>query len=853
MKGMMEKFVAIDVETTGLDKEKNEIIEIGAAKFINGELVDKFSQLVSIEGEIPEDVIRITGITNKDLRGKPKIEEVQEDFNNFIQNFLLVGHNISFDIGFLEKCIEIKNPVVDTLELSHILLPFVKNHSLTTIADYLGINVQVAHRAYEDAMNSGKILLKLLEIIENMHPDILFTISEILDINHPLYSIFHNAIDVSVKKGMSRKSYPFPFPVNVRIPEIEKKVIINKKINTYFENELIQKREVQVKMAEAVRENFANGRFLIIEAGTGAGKSLGYLIPSIIESYENEKPVYISTYTKNLQDQIFNKDIPLSEKITEIPVKTVILKGKNNYLCLKKLKSVLKEGNKIFTRREKVSISTVYFWSNLTKTGDITEITSYLEPGIWELFQVDETCSDRECPLYNQCYYKRIKKEEETANIVLVNHHLFFSGDSKGEIVVFDEAHELDNAITNSISIKSGLSNIRFILTEIKWQLKRDKKNTKEIDAIISDIYRISLEYGEEFLKENPYGRGFFNHIPTNNIVEILDRIEKLTKKLDRYEVLKKMCEMLEESINNFRFILKQEDETFCYFAEVPRNKPEAIRFVAAPIDISSYFQEKAESVFHSLVFTSATIKMGNSFDFFLKTLGLNKFPERTHTVDLGDIFPFEKQVMAIIPSHFPFPSEKRFIKEVVKFIGKNILKLGKGTLVLFTSYQYLNDSYEDISNMAKNLGISCYAQNISGSKDSILKSFKDEFSSILLGTGSFWQGIDVPGKALEILIIPKIPFPNMSDPIIVSRIKYLRKKGVDPFYNYQVPLAVMKYRQGFGRLIRTFSDRGVFIILDTRILVKEYGKIFIDSIPVPLHIVDSYEKIVEMIQDWLR
>jgi len=848
------EFVALDTETTGLNCDRDEIIEIGGVKFVDGNITDKFSQLISIDRELPEDVVRLTGITNKALKGKPKISEVSDELKAFIQDLPVVGHKVSFDLDFLGKKISIPNPSIDTLELANILFPFVRNHSLVTLAEYLGITVDVAHRAYEDAKNAGLVLLKTLEIIENIHPDILQTIADILGREHPLFSIFQAGVEASVKKGMSREQYPFPSPINVRIPEKKENITVKEDIRAYFDNELIQKRDVQIRMANAVKSAFDKERFLILEAGTGSGKSLGYLIPSIAVSYKQDKPMYISTYTKNLQNQIFYKDIPLSEKLTGIPVKTVIVKGQNNYLCLDKMKSVIREGNRNFSREEKDSIASIFFWSKITKTGDRTEITSYLEPGIWELFQVDETCKNKECPLYNQCYYKRIKKESETANIILVNHYLFFSGEVKSEIVVFDEGHELESAITNSISVRVRFSNIRFILTEIKWYLKKNKKSAREIEEILPDGYKIFKEYGEKFLKRNPYGRGFFAGLSIDNITGVIDKIDAIYMKLNKYEEIKKICEMLKEEIDNFRFILNQADEKFCYFAEVNKRKPASIEFIAAPIDISDYFIEKAENTFKSAIFTSATIKMGKSFDFFVKTLGLDKFQDKMDIVDLGDIFPFKKQVLAIIPANFPSPSQKgsAFIDAVTEFIAETILASGKGTLALFTSHQYIRDAYKNISNMAKKLGISCYAQNITGSKESIMRNFKDDAPAVLLGTGSFWQGIDVPGKALEILVITKIPFPNMSDPIIVSRIKHLRKKGIDPFYNYQVPLAVIKYRQGFGRLIRKFSDRGVFIILDTRILLKEYGKVFIESVPVPLHIVESPVKIVEMIKEWL-
>jgi len=849
-----DKFVALDVETTGLDESADEIIEIGAVRFAEGKPVDKFSQLLSADKEIPEEVVRLTGIRKSDLRGKPEISDITQIFKNFIQGLPIVGHNISFDIGFLNKDINIKNPLIDTFEISRILLPYAKSYSLVNIAEYLGINVEVAHRAYDDAMNSGLIFLKLLEIIENTHPDILQTISGILGTKHPLFSIFQEGIEASFKKGTTRKNYSFPSPINVRIPERKDDIAIGKEIKAYFENELLQKREVQIKMAEAVKTAFEKERFLTVEAGTGAGKSLGYLIPSIAVSYKENMPIYISTYTKNLQNQIFYKDIPLAEKITGISVKTVILKGKNNYLCPEKMKVVLKERNKNFTKEERDAIAAIFFWSSITRTGDITEANFFLEPGIWELFKVDETCKNKECPIYNRCYYNKVKKEAETANVILVNHHLFFSGEIKGEIAVFDEAHELENAITNSISIKAGFSSIRFLLTEIKWYLKRNKKKTKDIDDVLLYSDRIFKLYGEQFLEKNPYGRGFFNGLSPHNIVDILNNVEEIYKNIKKTEELKKICEILETKVNEFKFVLNQEDKKFCYFAEVYKRKPEAIKFIAAPIDVSDYFVEKAENIFKSAVFTSATIKMGNSFDFFLKTLGLTKFEEKVDILDLGDIFPFKKQVLGIIPSDFPSPSSKGnvFINAVSEFINEVILPLGKGTLILFTSHQYLHDAYDEVSDTAKKMGIPCYAQNITGSKDAIIRSFKDELPALLLGTGSFWQGIDVPGKALEVLVITKIPFPNMSDPIIVSRIKHLREKGIDPFYNYQVPLAAVKYRQGFGRLIRKFSDRGIFIILDTRILLKEYGKIFIESIPVPLHIVKSQSQIIDMIQEWL-
>lgn len=845
--GIYENFVAFDLETTGLNPNSEEIIEIGLVKFSEGKVVQEFSQTVNPGKQVSDYVLMLTGIKQKELDESPVIQKFIPEIKEFIGDFPVVGHNISFDISFLEKHFPVKNASYDTLKLSRIYLPFVVSHKLSTVADYLGIDYKEVHRAKEDARVSGEIFMRIFEVARNINPSILKKQLNVLQGKMCEDEFVKECLEFSLSKGLNRKSYPFEIPKNYLEHRDEKNVFEDKEdIREYFKKESLEERLSQIKMAELVDEALSNNKFLIVEASGGTGKSLAYLVPSIVAIIKNKEQMYVSSYTKNLQQQLFNKDIPLAEKITGCGINAVLRKGKSNYLCIKKFRELPSELNPVY-------LSALYMWGYLTGTGDIAEINYITREINRGLFNLDESCRRRNCPFYNECFYYKMMGHCRNADLVLVNHALFFTGNLNVSKVVFDEAHEMEKAATDGFSIGTGHSEIQSILRNLKRKVSPGVAG--KIDDLVKLTGKVFNRMGEKFMEENDYRVGFYGNIGMDPLRQILESMRGLLSQLDSEEEdMDIMISKLKEVIFNLDFIIHQDEEDRVYYAELRnRRRPSSIEFIAAPLSVGDFLEEYLYSNLDSIVMTSATLSVGESFDFMRYILGLTGYDERLNVTSLPDTYNFREQAMTIVPRYLKFPGNPGFIEEVAVFIRDLILPVSRGTLVLFTSYKHMKGVYNLLQDTFEEKGREILIQGYGVSRSKLLENFKESKDSVLFGTSSFWQGIDVPGKALEIVVIEKLPFPNPSDPFISAKSSYLENQGVGGFSSYLLPLSVLRFKQGFGRLIRSTHDMGVVCILDKRVVEKSYGSVFLESLPTSVSIVNSSLQVKEALRKWFE
>ncbi|MEO0292818.1 MAG: helicase C-terminal domain-containing protein [candidate division WOR-3 bacterium] len=841
-----ESFVSLDLETTGLDFNHEKIMEIGLVLFEKGDISYKFSKTINPGKTVSDNVLILTGITQEELNGSEPLEELIPTIKDFIKDKPIVGHNIDFDINFLRKHIPIENPIYDTLVLSKIYLPFAPSHKLLNLAEYLNIPYEEGHRALADAEIAGNVFLRIFELMTELDPYLLKTQLDLLSYKYPESEIIKKALEISLHKGLNRKPYPYNIPVNFR--ENRKKGEVKKlpSVKDYFNYEGLETRPSQVKMAELVDATLRGNEFLLIESSSGTGKSLAYLIPSILISRMEKKPIYISSYTKTLQDQLFTKDIPFAEKITGCGVNTVLRKGRSNYLCLKKLKELPKN-------LDPVSLCSLFFWSSITKTGDLSEI-SYLFRDINKaLISMDESCNKESCPYYDVCFYYKMKNRLGNADLILVNHALFFTGKPDAKKVIFDEAHELESAATSGFSTTISFGEIQGVLSNIIRGTK-DRKISKKIVEIIDKTKEIFQSISAK-VPDRDSQEGFYNREQISSLLFICEELEEVYKLFEAIEEEEKyLGDQLQEIIRKLKIIIEQDEEDRVFYYRLPnKDRPLSIELIAAPLDISSYLREALYPELDSFVMTSATLTVGESFDFIKEVLGLRNLGERLKEISLPETYRYKEQALTIIPTYLSDPGEEIFIEEVGQFLVDVILPSERGTLVLFTSYKHMKGVYQKVLGEFDKAGRELLIQTPGKSRKKLLKLFEENRSSVLLGTGSFWQGIDVPGESLEIVIIEKLPFPNPSEPIIGARAEYFEKRGLGGFSSYILPLSVLRLKQGFGRLIRSTKDTGVVFILDKRVLDKFYGSIFLESLPTEISIVHSSLEAKNALRLWFE
>jgi predicted DnaQ family exonuclease/DinG family helicase len=843
----IEPFVALDLETTGLDPENEKIIEVGLVLFENGNVTERFSKTVNPGKTVSDHVLILTGIKQKDLDRSESLEKIIPDIKNFIKDKPIVGHNVAFDIKFLSKSFPVENPTYDTISLSRIYLPFVTSHKLSNIVEYLNIPYENAHRASEDAEMSGRILLKIFDLMTNLNPELLKRQLDIMEKKFPESEIIKSALEISLRKGLNREPYPFEIPVNFRENRGNGSCQRRSSIKEYFEHETLENRPSQIQMAELVDSSLGNGEFLLVESSAGTGKSLAYLIPSILISRDEKTPIYISSFTKNLQQQLFYQDIPFAERITGCGVNTVLRKGRLNYLCLQKIKGLP-------TDIEPVSLCALLLWSFLTRTGDLSEISYVFREINKGLIAMDETCQKEICPYFEACFYYNMMKRLKDADLILVNHALFFTGNLNTTKVIFDEAHELESAATSGFSMSISFGGIQAALNNISKSIKNNKIE-KEIKKTIDKAKESFEKIAEKILSASDYNEGLYKdqEISTLRFLEgALEEIISMIEPLELEDDTEK--ENLKEIMLNLRTIIEQkEDDRVFYYKFLNKQRLSSMELIAAPLDVAPYLEELLYPILESFVMTSATLTVGESFDFIKNILGLNSLGDRLKEISLPETYKFKEQALTIVPAYLSDPGEDDFIEQVSQFIKDIILPEERGTLVLFMSYKHMKGVYQQVSSDFDMLGRELLMQGFGKSRKKLLTLFKENKNSVLFGTGSFWQGIDVPGESLEIVVIEKLPFPNPSEPLVGAKSAYFEKKGLGGFSYYILPLSVLRFKQGFGRLIRSTRDMGVVFILDRRVLDKSYGSAFLDSLPTEISVVRSSLETQNALRAWFE
>jgi ATP-dependent DNA helicase DinG len=594
----------------------------------------------------------------------------------------------------------------------------------------------------------------------------------------------------------------------------------------------------QLKMAQEVETVLADKRHLLVEAGTGTGKTLAYLIPVIASG----KRVIISTGTKNLQEQLYYKDIPFLRKHFDRPLSVAYMKGRNNYLCRQKLYET--QARPVLTGLIEIEdFRMIHEWETATETGDRAELKKLPEDStVWpKLDARRELCAGQKCEQFERCFITLMHQRAREADIIIVNHHLFFADLAlrdedyasiipSYEAVVFDEAHEVEDVAGQHFGLQ--VSNFRFD------ELARDIQSTaagmgvgsRDLNRAIEALRIRSQAFFTLFEKNQ--GRTSFQHregfrqhnekeysLLLNALGMVGTQLKLVPKQVDEIIPLERRTAELDREL---RFLMEGEDERYVYWIE--RRGQRGVFLQATPIDVSEILAQRLFDEVPTVVLTSATLAVKDSFSFMRGRLGVSHADELV----VPSHFDWREQVVFYVPSNLPDPRAAEFVRAAADQI-MSLLESSRGrAFVLFTSHQQMRAVYDIVSFAVQ------YPTLLQGTapNSALLEEFRTTDHCVLFGTSSFWQGVDVPGEQLSMVIIDKLPFAVPSDPVVEARIKTLRQAGGDPFFEYQVPQAVLALKQGFGRLIRHKKDRGALVLLDNRILRARYGKIFLDSLP---------------------
>ncbi|HHX65920.1 MAG TPA: DEAD/DEAH box helicase family protein [Chloroflexi bacterium] len=937
---MPRTYVALDLEFTGLDAQRDEIIEIGLVRFAGDEVQETFTSLVNSRRPVPYKIQQMSGITQEEVRRAPTLESLRGRVLSFVRSHPVIGHNIEMDLRYLNRQgMPLQNLAIDTFELASILVPEANRYSLSDLANLLGIQLSQSHRALPDAITTKDLFLALLHRTREWDVSLLEEITRLsAGSDWPLLRVFRDILDE--RRGQDGPAILLgggrPEPRRFYVPPAEEdsfRLEPTQTIRPVDEDELAdmispggliarsftgyEYREEQVEMLRAVARAFSTPEHLMVEAGTGTGKSLAYLLPAIRFAVQNGRRVVISSNTINLQDQLYSKDVPDLQRILPWEFRAAILKGRSNYLCMRRL-SAMRRSRSLSAEEARV-LAKVYAWLPTTRTGDRAELLLInSDNDIWQQLQSSsETCMGDLCPFQQsrQCFFYRARSRAERAHLVIVNHALLLSDMvlenrilPEYRYAIVDEAHHLEDQATSQFGFEAGRAAIYAylagisseggdapggVLAQVPVLFQRSNLSATARQALEHSIRDLRAEVDRSqrrlyemfntiaaFLQEQSSSsqrpRSMYDETtritsglriqPGWTTVEIawenfsatmqplLNGLERLANQIEgldlgedaeRDELVQEVRAALQrgqEMWMGLDRILMEPDDEGIYWISVARN--DEITLHSAPLHVGPLMAERFFMEKDCVILTSATLRTGGSFHFLKNRLQIEEPAE----VALESPFDYKTSVLLYVPKDIPEPNQPYYQKTVQQALIDLCRATQGRTLILFTSNSQLQTTYRGIQPALEQDEIVVFGQGLDGSRRQLLDSFRNTPRAVLLGTRSFWEGIDVVGNALSCLVITRLPFAVPTDPVYSARAETFE----DPFNEYYLPEAILRFRQGFGRLIRSRDDYGVVVVLDKRILTKAYGKTILRSLPGCTARQGPLESLPAVAQRWL-
>jgi DNA polymerase-3 subunit epsilon/ATP-dependent DNA helicase DinG len=955
-------FVALDVEGTGMDPARHEIIEVAAVAFDRERVVDRLTTLVKPRGRVSLDIAVLTGIDPAALQAAPTFGEVAPRLRRFIAGRALVGQSIGFDLAMLHAAgLELPNPVYDTYELATLLVPDLPAYNLTTIAHHLGVAGSIldspaSHRAAQDAEVTAGVFQALLARIDQFDATTveqlaayaragglgsaeLFATAARASFAGPLFE--RPTADADAAQGPHELTFltsrDRPEPLR---PTGSRHAVPPAQIRAAFAQDGplarvvpgYERRPQQESMALAVSRTLDHDGHLLVEAGTGTGKSLAYLLPAALHALERGEPVVVSTNTLALQDQLYRKDIPdLKLALAgasagadgETPFQAAILKGRTNYLCLRRWFAWQRQP--VLDPAEARLRAKIVAWLGTTETGDRAELRlAPDEDALWRHVAEEEgACIASRCVFQqrNQCFLYRARRRAEQAHLVIVNHALLLSDVMAGsrvlpeyERLVIDEAHHLEDQATSQFGVVVDERAIGEILDGIARRdasiaggslatttaflnrsandgaaRRRAEAATERLRAALDQTDRVRAGTARLFQAINELlarggGEGGFDRTlrltdgvrhdrAWIEIEAIWEGVDHDLRRLD--ETLRWFLEAVEavpsvagsdgddgdlqrdELINEIGVSLRAVAELAVRLQTIVASPPrDQVSWIerspagdrpslrAAPLHVGDVLRDQLFAPLRSVVLTSATITTDGTFDYIAERLGI----EESDEVMVPSPFDYERSTLLCLANDMPEPNAPGYQRRLQETLV-NLCAATRGrALVLFTSHAALQTTARAIKAPLEAQGIVVLAQRLDGSPRQLIERLRHTPNVVVLGTATFWEGVDIVGSALSLLVITKLPFSVPSDPVFAARSELFDQ----PFLDYAVPQAVLRFKQGFGRLIRSSRDRGVCAVLDHRVLSKRYGASFVQSLPECSINVGSTYDLPAAAADWL-
>ena len=917
-----EAWVALDLETTGLDPNGDEIIEVGAVKFEGDRVLDTYHTFVNPFRTLSGFITRYTGIAQADVDVAPPFSSVVADLASFIGMTPIVGHNLRFDLGFLDRNgLRLGNPRCDTWELAYVLLPGLPDYSLTGLAGSMGVDLRQPHRAVEDALATRGVFLMLGEELASLDIYTLATMQRLAARSQWMLSHVLTKMEAwKLSNGSSRTGEPGRLEdgrVGVTGLDVDSlksrlqwgKALRSNQVTRDLDPEYVaslfaegsplaralpgfEERPEQAAMARAVAEAINGKGRLIVEAGTGVGKSLAYLLPAVLHALMNNSRVVVSTNTINLQEQLLTKDIPaLASGLSEVEgvsaddFKYSQLKGRANYLCLRRWSHL--RSSESLSESEARLLAKTLMWLQTTSSGDRSELNlgHPSAAGPWERLSAQGA---QQClGLGGPCFLRAARDRAAASHLVIVNHALLMSNLTTGgalipdhDILIVDEAHHLEEEATRHLGFEVSQPRIdeqlrslvadRSLLSEAVAAFRGSKaaetrresvekaavETASRIPSIRDHAGRLFALLAGLLADQSREGREPDREMRITSATRAQPAWSQLEIQWENVDVslgelaatlarLRVSLEGLDEAgLINYEDLMIELANAEQWGAElrerlrefVAHPKADGIYWVslsgpggdmtlrAAPLQVGEALNSLLYSQKECVVMTSATLSANRSFDYIRERTGFCDSQELL----LGSPFDYPNAAMLCVPDDMPEPSTGGYPAAAARAIIEGALAAEGRAMALFTSHASLRTAAGAIREDLESNGVRVLAQGIDGTPSQLMRRFLEDPSAVLLGTASFWEGVDLAGESLKVLMVMRLPFNVPSEPVFSARSDLYE----DSFYEYAVPQAVLRLRQGFGRLIRSKTDRGVVVVLDRRILARRYGKLFVEALP---------------------
>ena len=914
-----DAWVSLDLETTGLDPDRDSIIEVGAVKFRGAEVLDTFQSFVNPYRPVPEFVHRLTGITQREVDRAPPFTVVNDQFSHFVGSLPIVGHNIPFDLAFLSKHgLTLNNEAYDTWDLAATILPRSTEYALARLAKHLGLVHPRPHRALPDAQATHAVFLALLEKARDLDTGVVNYIQLLASrARWPTGTLLRRVSQGEERAGVGPGGLD-PDSISSRLghrgslrPSREKVDVDEEELAGILAPDGLlshqfpgfEHRPQQIEMLRAVVRAFNQGGHLIAEAGTGVGKSLAYLLPALLFAVKNGTRVVISTNTINLQEQLLQKDIPALVKVLEEAglvapgeLRAAPLKGRANYLCLRQWSQMARSDS--LSTDEARLLSKTLVWVQDTASGDRAEINlAGRDSLLWSRVSASEKVA---CPGMRgegPCFLKASREQAEAAHLVVVNHALLLSDLAMGgsllpdyHYLIVDEAHHLEEEATRQLGFQVSqgglaerLETLERLITEGRVVLRayataqgQAALGEQRIASIEGYMPRIRETWAglwssaERFLRHHSKAGDDRPQVSLDRTARVQPAWSELEIAWENVDVSLAEAVSLVDALITFLSGLPSEgpldSETVALGLHTWQAEIEELRqrlstlmsaplqeridwmtqdgdsgimvLHSAPLNVGAELEKKLFGRVECAVLTSATLSTQGSFDYIRERVGLAEADE----LMVGSPFDYKQAALLLLPEDIPGPNQWGYqdaVSQVLVGLGE---AMEGHTMALFTSHAALRATARAIRPSLEAHGIKVLAQGIDGSPRRLLQDFADDSRCVLLGTSSFWEGVDLAGGLLRALVVSRIPFHVPTEPIFAAR----SEQYEDAFHQYALPQAVLRLRQGIGRLIRGSSDRGAIVLLDRRLTSMSYGRAFLGSLPpctekrVPLSAVPS-------------